>query len=189
VKKFLSLDFETLEYIETPKPSFSAFEKTKGVENLGKRTKILFEDKGKAGEFYRTMFYSLFQFVSNRIPEIADEIYKVDDALNAGFGWKLGPFQTWDALGLTECVSAMELVGKKPAKWIYDMLERGAKSFYKIENGKKVFYDIKSKSYLAIPGQEEKLSLNILRNTAKVWENTDATIINLGDGVLNVEFH
>ncbi len=189
IKKFLSLDFETLEYVETPKPVFSVFEKTKGVDDLRKRTKILCEDKGKAGDFYRSMFYSLFQFVSNRIPEISDEIYKVDDALNAGFGWKLGPFQTWDALGLTETITAMEAVGKKPAKWIYDMIESGAKTFYKIEKGRNAYYHIPSKSYLPIPGQEEKLSLAVLRETNIIWENTDATIFNLGDGVLNIEFH
>jgi 3-hydroxyacyl-CoA dehydrogenase len=189
VKKFLSLDFNTLEYIETPKPAFSVFEKTKGVDDLRQRTKILFEDKGKAGDFYRAMFFSLFQFVSNRIPEIANDIYKVDDALNAGFGWKLGPFQTWDALGLHECVKEMEAIGKKPAEWIYQMIESGANSFYKIDKGRKTFYDIQSKSYLPIPGQEEKLSLDIIREKNTIWENTDATILDIGDGVLNIEFH
>ncbi len=189
VKKFLSLNFDTLEYVETPKPVFSVFDKTKGVDDLRKRTKILCEDKGKAGEFYRSMFYSLFQFVSNRIPEISDEIYKVDDALNAGFGWKLGPFQTWDTLGLAETVSAMEAVGKKPATWIYEMIESGAKTFYKIEKGRNAYYHIPTKSYIPIPGQEEKLSLEVLRETNIIWENTDATIFNIGDGVLNIEFH
>jgi len=189
VKKFLSLNFDTLEYVETPKPSFSVFEKTKGVDDLRKRTKILCDDKGKAGDFYRSMFYSLFQFVSNRIPEISDDIYKVDDALNAGFGWKLGPFQTWDALGVAETVTAMEAAGKKPAAWIYEMIESGAKTFYKIEKGRSAYYHIPSKKYLPIPGQEEKLSLEVLRETNIIWENTDATIFNLGDGVLNIEFH
>ena len=188
-KKFLSLDFETLEYVEAPKPNFPVFEKTKGVDDLAKRTKILFEDKGKAGEFYRSTFASLFQFVSNRIPEISDEIYKVDDALNAGFGWKLGPFQTWDAVGLDSSIKLMEEAGKKPAQWIYDMLDSGAKTFYKIEKGLKHFYDVPSKTYKPVPGQEGKLSLNLLRENNVVWKNNDATIFDLGDGVLNIEFH
>jgi len=188
-KKFLSLDFETLEYVEAPKPNFSVFEKTKGVDDLATRTKILFEDKGKAGDFYRSTFFSLFRFVSNRMPEIADEIYKVDDALNAGFGWKLGPFQTWDAVGLESSVKLMEEAGKKPAAWIYEMIESGAKAFYKIEKGVKLYYDINTKNFKVIPGQEEKLSLSVLRETSVVWKNNESTIFDLGDGVLNIEFH
>ncbi len=188
-KKFLSLDFETMEYVEAPKPKFAVFEKTKGVDDLRKRMPILFADQTKVGEFYRNSFYKLFWFVSNRIPEISDEIYKVDDALNAGFGWKLGPFQTWDAVGVPETVKAMEKAGLKPAQWVYDMLDAGVTSFYKVENGRKYFYDIPSKSYKVIPGQEDRFSLEILRETNVVWENTDVTVFDLGDGVLNVEFH
>jgi len=188
-KKFLTIDFETLEYKEDPKPKFSVFEKTKGIDDLRKRMPVLLADKGKAGDFYRSSFYSLFQFVSNRIPEITDAIYKVDDALRAGFGWKLGPFETWDAVGVPETVKAMEEAGKKPAQWVYDMLDAGITSFYKVENGKKYYYDFETKSYKEIPGQEDVLSLEILRSTNVVWENNDVSVFDLGDGVLNVEFH
>jgi 3-hydroxyacyl-CoA dehydrogenase len=188
-KKFLSLDTKTLEYIETPKPRFSVFEKTKGIDDLNQIMPILFKDKTRVGDFYRSSFYNLFNFVSNRIPEISDEIYKVDDALNAGFGWKQGPFQTWDAVGVPDTVKAMEEAGKKPAQWVYDMLNAEITSFYKIENGFKYFYDIPSKSYKVIPGQEEKLSLDVLRSTNVIWENNDTTIFDLGDGILNIEFH
>lgn len=188
-KKFLSLDFNTLEYKEAPKPKFPVFEKTKGVDDLRKRMPILFGDKTKVGAFYRDSFYKLFRFVSNRIPEISDEIYKVDDAMNAGFGWKLGPFQTWDAVGVPNTVKAMEESGMKPAQWVYDMLDAGFTSFYKVENGLKYYYDIPSKSYKVIPGQEGRLSLEVLRETNVLWENADVTIFDLGDGVLNVEFH
>jgi len=189
VKKFLSLDFATLDYVEAPRPKFSVFEKTKGIDDLRQRMPILFADKGKAGEFYRSSFYSLFQFVSNRIPEITDDLYKVDDAMNAGFGWKLGPFQTWDAVGVAPTVTAMEEAGKKPAQWIYEMLEAGIQSFYTVKEGKKFYYDIPSKSYKEIPGQESLLSLEVLRTSHVLWENTDTTIFDLGDGVLNIEFH
>jgi len=188
-KKFLSLDFNTLEYKEAPKPRFPVFEKTKGVDDLRKRMPILFGDKTKVGAFYRDSFYKLFRFVSNRIPEISDEIYKVDDAMNAGFGWKLGPFQTWDAVGVPNTVKAMEESGMKPAQWVYDMLDAGFTSFYKVENGLKYYYDIPSKSYKVIPRQEGRLSLEVLRETNVLWENADVTIFDLGDGVLNVEFH
>ncbi len=188
-KKFLTLNLNTLEYEETPKPSFSVFEKTKKVDDLRKRMKILFSDKGRAGEFYRKSFYSLFQFVSNRIPEISDDLYKIDDGLSAGFGWQLGAFDTWDAVGVPETVKAMEAAGKKPADWVYQMLESGITSFYKIEKGQKYFYNIAEKSYKIIPGTENLLSLENLRATNVLWENTEATIFDLGDGVLNVEFH
>ncbi len=188
-KKFLSLDFGTMDYVEAPRPKFSVFEKTKGIDDLRLRMPILLSDKGKAGDFYRASFYSLFQFVSNRIPEITPDLYKVDDAMNAGFGWKLGPFQTWDAVGVAETVKAMEEAGKKPAQWIYDMLGTGINSFYTVKDGKKHFYDIPSKSYREIPGQEALLSLEVMRSSHVVWENTDTTIFDLGDGVLNIEFH
>ena len=188
-KKFLNLDFSTLDYVEAPRPKFSVFEKTKGIDDLRQRMPILMSDKGKAGEFYRSSFYSLFQFVSNRIPEITGDLYKVDDAMNAGFGWKLGPFQTWDAVGVADTFKAMEEAGKKPAQWIYDMLEAGITSFYTLKEGKKYYYDIPTKSYLEIPGQEALISLEVLRASHVLWENTDTTIFDLGDGVLNIEFH
>lgn len=188
-KKFLSLDFSSLTYKEEPKPKFSVFEKTKGIDNLAKRMPILIEDKGKAGTFYRSSFYSLFQFVSNRIPEITDALFKVDDAMNAGFGWKLGPFQTWDSVGVEGTVKAMEEAGKPPSRWVYDMLEAKITSFYKLENGIKYYYDIDSKSYTAIPGQEATLSLEVLRAEKILWQNSDTSIFDLGDGVLNIEFH
>lgn len=188
-KKFLSINFDTLEYEEAPRPKFGVFEKTKAIDSVKERMPILFKDKGKVGDFYRSTFYSLFQFSSNRIPEISDDIYKVDDALNAGFGWKLGPFQTWDAVGVEDTVKAMEEAGKKPAQWVYDMLDAGIKSFYKLENGFKYYYDIPSKSYMVIPGQEDRISLEVLKQSNILWENNDLSIIDLGDGVINAEIH
>ncbi len=188
-KKFLSLDFNTLDYIEAPRPKFGVFEKTKGIEDTRKVVPILYSDKGKVGDFYRATFNALFQFSSNRIPEISEDIYKVDDALNAGFGWKLGPFQTWDAVGVESTVKAMEEAGVKPAQWVYDMFDAGITSFYKVENGMKYCYDVSSKAYKVIPGQEDRLSLEVIRQTNVLWENNDLTIFDLGDGVINAEFH
>lgn len=188
-KKFLTLDFSSMDYVEAPKPRFSVFEKTKGMDDVRERMPVFMADKGKAGEFYRSSFYSLFQFVSNRIPEITDHLFKVDDAMNAGFGWKLGPFQTWDAVGVVATVKAMEEAGKKPAQWVYDMLDAGITAFYSIKDGKKFYYDIPSKTYVEIPGQESLLSLELLRASNVLWQNTDTTIFDLGDGVLNIEFH
>jgi len=188
-KTFPTLDFDTMEYTVDARPKFKVFEKTKGVESIGKRIKIFMSDEEKVGEFMRDSFYALFWYSSNRIPEITDALYKVDDALNAGFGWKLGPFTTWDAVGVEETVKAMEEAGRKPAQWVYDMLDSGAKSFYKVENGRKFYYDIPSKSYKVVPGSEDIISLDILRETNVLYKNEEASVFDIGDGVLNVEFH
>ncbi len=189
MKKFLSLDFSSLEYVEAPKPKFAVFETTKDIADLNKRLPVLLGDTTKVGEFYRSTFYALFQFASLRIPEISDEIYKVDDAMNAGFGWKQGPFQAWDAVGVEPTLKAMEAKGKKPAAWVYDMLGEGITTFYKVEAGLKYAYDPSSRTHKLIPGQEDRLSLETLRKSNIIWENDDSSIYDLGDGVLNIEFH
>lgn len=187
--QILSLDLNTMEYGPKKRAKFATLDAAKPVEDLKERVKVLFAGKDKAGEFYRTAFTGLFQYVSNRIPEIADELYKVDDAMRAGFGWELGPFETWDVYGLERSIADMEAAGKKPAQWIYDMLAAGATSFYKIEAGQKKYWDAASASYLTIPGTEELLMLENLREEHTVWKNSGTTITHLGDGILNLEFH
>jgi 3-hydroxyacyl-CoA dehydrogenase len=187
--EILALDLKTLEYRPQAKAKFATLEATKPIENLRERMKVLIAGKDKAGEFYRSSFFGLFAYVSNRIPEIADELYKIDDAMNAGFGWELGPFESWDALGVGETVKSMEAAGNKPAQWIYDMLASGANSFYKTENGKKLFYDIPTKSYKTIPGTEEFILLQSIPESKVVWKNSGTTLTDIGDGILNLEFH
>ncbi len=187
--QILTLDLESLEYKPKERVKFGTLEATKPIENVKERFKVLLAGKDKAGEFYRDSFYGVFQYVSNRIPEIADELYKIDDALCAGFGWEVGPFETWDQVNLKKTVSKMEEAGYKPNQWIYDMLESGAESFYKVEGGKRMYYDAASKSYKVIPGQDDFIILDNLRQSNVVWSNSGTTIFDLGDGVLNVEFH
>lgn len=188
-KKFLSLNFQTMDYVEESKPKFSVFEKTKGIDDLGERMRIVMSDKGKAGDFYRNSFYNLFRYVSISLEEITDALYKVDAALHAGFGWQLGPFEVWDAVGVASCVKAMEESHKAPAAWVYEMLGKGIGSFYKLENGLKWYYDTNAKDYKIVPGQQETISLEVLRTEKVLWKNDDTSIIDLGDGVLNIEFH
>lgn len=184
-----SLDLNTLEYVPQKKVKFATLEQAKTEDNLEKRTKILFNGSDKAGEFYKKSFTSLFQYVSNRIPEISDDIYKVDDALKGGFGWTLGPFRSWDAIGVKEAVAEMEKHGVKPAQWVYDMLAAGIDKFYTLENGVEKYYDIKTKAYKTIPGREAFIILDNIRENKKVWGNAGTTLHDLGDGVLNLEFH
>lgn len=187
--QFYTLNLKTLEYEPSKKVKFPSLETTKTVDNLKDRMKILFTAKDKAGDFYRAIFHQLFAYSSNRIPEISDELYKIDAAMNAGFGWEMGPFEKWDALGVETTVKAMEAEGNKPAQWVYDMLQSGTKSFYKIQDGKRLYYDIKSKSYQVIPGTEDFILLDNIRAANTIWKNSGTTITDLGDGIINLEFH
>jgi 3-hydroxyacyl-CoA dehydrogenase len=184
----LTLDLKTLEYKPKQRVKFPSLELTKPIDNLRERFKVLLGGKDKAGEFYRDSFYGIFQYISNRIPEVADELFKIDDAICTGFGWEVGPFDTWDQVGLPKSLEKMEAAGYKPNQWVYEMVESGFESFYKVDNGIRKYYDIHSKSYQEIPGKDQFIILDNLRSTKEVWKNSGATIFDLGDGILNLEF-
>jgi 3-hydroxyacyl-CoA dehydrogenase len=186
--EILTLDLKTLEYKPKAKTKFATLETTKTIDNVKDRFKVLLAGKDKAGEFYRDSFFGLFQYVSNRIPEIADELYKIDDAVCAGFGWEVGPFETWDSVGLERSIKEMETAGYKPNQWVYDMLQAGNKSFYTVEKGARKYFDIPSKSYKDIPGKEEFIILENLSENV-VWKNAESKIIDLGDGVINFSWY
>ena len=183
----LALDFETFEYRESQKAKFETLETTKAITDLNKRFGILLAGKDKAGEFYRKTFASILQYASFRIPEIADEIFRIDQAICAGFGWQKGPFETWDAIGIKKMIQLMEELNAKPAAWVYEMLDNGTESFYKVADNKTYFYDIPSKSYKVVPGQDAFLLLSNLTNNI-VWKNAGANLYDIGDGILNLEF-
>jgi len=186
--EILTLDLKSLEYKPKAKSKFATLETTKTIDNLKERFRVLLAGKDKAGEFYRDSFYALFQYVSNRIPEIADELYKIDDAVCAGFGWEIGPFETWDAVGVEKAVKEMEAIGYKPNQWVYEMIQAGKNSFYKVQDGQPRYYDISSKSYKQIPGKEEFVILENLSGNV-VWKNAESMATDLGDGVLNFAWH
>ena len=186
--KILTLDLKSLEYKPKQKVKFGTLELTKPIDNIRERFKVLLGGKDKAGDFYRDSFYGIFQYVSNRIPEVSDELYKIDDALCAGFGWEVGPFDTWDQVGLTKSLAKMKEAGYKPNQWVYDMVESGIESFYTVENGIRKYYDLESKSYKEIPGKGQFIILENLRSTNEIWKNSGATIFDLGDGIINLEF-
>lgn len=186
--EILTLDLKTLEYKPKAKARFATLETTKAIDDLRKRFKVLLAGKDKAGDFYRDSFYALFQYVSNRIPEIADELYKIDDAICAGFGWEIGPFDTWDALGVEKTVREMETAGYKPNQWVYEMLQSGNTSFYRVESGERTYYDIPGKTYKPIPGKEAFIILDNLSENI-VWKNAESKITDLGDGVINFSWH
>ena len=187
-KEILALDLDTLEYRPKKRAKFTTLQLTKTVDNVIDRFPILIKGKDKAGEFYRKNFVAMFAYVQNRIPEISDEIYRLDDAMKAGFGWQHGPFEIWDAIGIEKGIELMKAEGNEPAKWISEMLKAGQKSFYTVQDGAKYYYSIPSKKQEKIPGQDAFIILDNIRNAKTVWKNSDAVIEHLGDGVLNVEF-
>ena len=182
------LDLKTMEYGPRSKPKFATVEAAKPIEDLKQRIKALSAGQDKAGEFYRQFHYTLFSYISHRIPEISDEVYRIDDAMKAGFGWEIGAFETWDVLGVAKTVEAMKAAGFNVAKWVEDMLAKGITSFYKIENGKKMYYDIPSQSYKATPGGEAFI---VMSNNADkiVWKNSACKLYDLGNDVLGLEWY
>lgn len=187
-KAILELDLETLEYKPSERPKFATVEAAKQAGGLKAKLRTIAKGKDKAAEFLNKLTFMLNQYVSNRIPEISDEVYRIDDALRAGFAWKMGPFETWDVLGVAKTVEKMKAAGFAPAKWVDEMLEAGFESFYAVEDGTPLYYDIASKSYKAIPGRDAFVVFDNIRKTNTVWKNSGCSILDLGDGVLNVEF-
>ncbi|MCB0468496.1 MAG: 3-hydroxyacyl-CoA dehydrogenase, partial [Aequorivita sp.] len=186
--EILSLDLDSMEYRKSKKASFGTLEKTKSVDKVSDRFPILIKGEDKAGEFYRKNFGAMFAYVSKRIPEITDELYKIDDAMKAGFGWENGPFEIWDAIGVKKGIELIKDLGKEPAAWVTEMLESGVDSFYDVRDGNTYYYSIPDKTHKKIPGQDSFIILDNIRKSKEVWSNKDVVVEDLGDGILNVEF-
>ncbi|SEL44422.1 3-hydroxyacyl-CoA dehydrogenase [Aquimarina amphilecti] len=187
-KEILSLDLDTLEYRSKKRASFATLEMTKTIDKVVDRFKVLVAGKDKAGEFYRKSFAALFAYVSNRIPEITDDLYKIDDAMKAGFGWEHGPFQIWDAIGVEKGIEIMKAEGHEPAAWVNDMISSGNSSFYTVKDGATNYYDIPKKAQVKVPGQDAFIILDNIRKSSEVFKNSGVVVEDLGDGILNVEF-
>lgn len=186
-KEILTLNLHTMEYGPRARPRFASLDAAKPIDDLKQRLAMLVAAPDKAGEFYRAFHYSLFSYISFRIPEISDELYRLDDAMKAGFGWEIGAFESWDVLGVAKTVAAMKAAGHQPAPWIEEMLAGGATSFYKVENGKRLYYDVNSKTYQPLPGGEAFLILNNHRDQL-VWKNSACRLYDIGDGVAGFEW-
>lgn len=186
-RKILVFDLKKLEYREKEKVKYATLEAAKQVDDLKDRTKLLFNGTDEAGDFYRRIFTDVFSYVSYRIPEISDEIYRIDDALRAGFGWELGAFESWDAIGIQAASEIAKERGHQVAGWVNDMIEAGYDTFYRVTGGVRECYDPSSKTYKVIPGQEGRINLAYVDSV--VWSNSGTTIKDIGDGILNIEFH
>ena len=183
-----SLRLDTLQYEPTGKPKFASLDAAKKVENLSEKVNAFIKADDKGAQLVKRSLAGLFAYVSNRVPEISDVLYSLDDALRAGFAWEIGPFQYWDIVGIQKGIELAEADGLTVAAWAKEMVAAGNTSFYKVENGVKKYYDQQSKSYKAIPGADAFIILDNLRANKPVWKNSGGTLHDIGDGVLNLEF-
>jgi 3-hydroxyacyl-CoA dehydrogenase len=186
----LELDFNTFEYKPQTKTKFPSLDAAKQIEDLPSRIKTLAWGKDKVGEFLWKTMTRMFIYAANRIPEIADTIVEIDEAIMWGFGWEIGVFETWDAIGVAESVEKMKAEGQKIPASVEKMLESGATSFYKEENGQRYFFDFRANSYKEVPAKQGVIILKSLKDQGKVIKkNSGASMIDLGDGVACLEFH
>ncbi|MEM6864044.1 MAG: 3-hydroxyacyl-CoA dehydrogenase/enoyl-CoA hydratase family protein [Bacteroidota bacterium] len=186
--EILTLDLDTMDYRSKKSAKFATLELTKTIDKVIDRFPVLVDGKDKAAAFYRKSFGALFAYVSHRIPEISDELYKIDDAMKAGFGWEHGPFQIWDAVGLEKGLEFIKAEGLEAASWVDEMKSEGISSFYSVNAGATHFYDIPKKAMEKVPGQDAFIILDNIRESNQVFKNDGVVIEDLGDGILNVEF-
>ncbi|HEU4471307.1 MAG TPA: 3-hydroxyacyl-CoA dehydrogenase NAD-binding domain-containing protein [Flavisolibacter sp.] len=187
-KEILTLDLKSLEYKPRQKAKFASVDAAKPVDDLKQRLKMLASAPDKAGEFLRQFHYGLFSYISFRIPEISDEIYRIDDAMMAGFGWEIGAFESWDVLGLERTAKAMKEAGLAVAPWVEEMIAAGHRSFYKVEGGQTLVYDPASKTHKPVPGSKEFIILSNFKDKL-VWKNASCNVYDIGDEVLGVQWN
>ena len=180
-KEILTLNLKTFEYEPRNKPKFASIAAAKAIENLGERIKTLYAGKDKGAEFVRQFHFALFSYISFRIPEISDELYRLDDALKAGFGWEIGAFESWDALGVSQVITDMKAAGVAIAPWVETMHNKGL-SFYKVVDGKRYYYDVATQDYKIIPGASSFIILSDLKEKT-IWKNVACNLVDIGDGV------
>lgn len=185
----LALNLETLEYGPSKKEKLPIIDTLKQIEELPRRMKAVFKGTDKGAELLQRSFLGLFAYASNRVPEISDTLHAIDDALRAGFAWEKGPFEYWDMVGVAEGVAAAEARGENIANWVKDMLAAGHTSFYKSEGGKRLCYNPASQSYQPLPGGDAFIVLDAYRDKKPVYQNSEVTLHDIGDGVLCLEFH
>ena len=190
-KEFHSLDLNTFEHVPAGRPRFDSVKAAKDVEGLGDRLKVMLDADDKAAKLVKALTYQGFQYVSTIIPEVADTVKPIDDAVRWGFMHEAGPFETWDMLGVKETVKRMKAEGYAPAKWVDEMLKDGVETFYQYKGANKVgVYDVARKKYMKLKQPKGLVLLKDLRGTKKeISKNAGASLYDIGDGVALVEFH
>jgi 3-hydroxyacyl-CoA dehydrogenase len=185
-----TLDAASLEYRPSQKVKLPPLDMAKNIENTGERIKALVWGKDRTGAFLWKTFSRTLRYAANRIPEIADTVVEIDRAMKWGFNWELGAFETWDAIGVEKSVARMKEEGQSVPANVQQMLDAGAKSFYKEENGQKFYFDFASGSYLPLAETPGVIILKSVKDrTGVVKKNAGASLIDIGDGVACFEFH
>ncbi|HKP70195.1 MAG TPA: 3-hydroxyacyl-CoA dehydrogenase/enoyl-CoA hydratase family protein [Pyrinomonadaceae bacterium] len=188
--EILELDLKSFEYGPQQKSKFPSIEAAKAIEDLPKRVKALVWGEDRVGEFLWKTSSRISRYAANRIPEIADTIVEVDNALKWGFGWEIGVFEAWDAIGVRESVERMKKEGQAVPANVEKMLADGAETFYKSENGQKSYYDLVNGGYKTVPDQPGVILLKSVKDrTGVIKTNPGASLLDLGDGVACLEFH
>ena len=186
--KILRLDFESMEYVEQKKVNFDILSKARKIKTSKEKFKFLVSGDDKASNFYKENFSRMFHYIQNRIPEISDSIVSIDQAMKAGFGWKDGPFEIWNYIGINEGKELMKVYGLETAKWVDDMLSNGCNEFYRKSEGIVQYYDLTSKKYKTKPGEECFVILKNIIEDKVVWSNSEATLYDIGNDIVNLEF-
>lgn len=184
----LALNLNTLEYAPGAKEKLPILDTLKQIEELPRRMKAIFKGEDKGAELLKRAFLGLFAYACNRVPEISDTLYAIDDALRAGFAWEKGPFEYWDLAGVAETTELATTNGEKIANWVHEMLAAGHTSFYKSENGRRLCYNPATKSYEPLPGGDAFILLDNYRDKKPVFQNAECILHDIGDGVLCLEF-
>ncbi len=189
-KIYKAIDPATLEYQPFEKPEFPCLEQAKQAQTLPEKLKAVLYADDRGGRFAWKVVAEGLIYAANRIPEIADTIVEIDNAMKWGFNFEMGPFETWDAIGLAESVRKMEQDGLTVPPKIKQMLESGHTSFYRREKGTTFYYDFAGADFVAIVDSENILSLQALKSADKTVRTCQsASLVDLGDGVFCCEFH
>lgn len=186
--KILALDLNTFKYNEQKKVSYETLKNARKCKKRDEKFKTLISGNDKASKFYEENFARMFGYIQNRIPEISNDITSIDAALKTGFGWKDGPFEIWNYIGVKEGVELMKKFDLKPAEWINEMIKKNTNNFYRINDGFREYYDINSNSFNKIAGQDGFVILKNIPENKVIWSNNEARLIDIGDDILNLEF-
>ena len=186
----LSVDLKTGKYTPQKKVRFDGYRLAKSYQSVTDRLKALAFSDDKAGKFFWEVTADSLIYSANCIPEISDDIINIDNAMKWGYGWELGPFEAWDAIGVKESILRMERENKKVPDWVKKMVESGRETFYENKKGNRTYYDPLSSSEKTLELEDKVINLNLSKNGGNIVKRDwSASLIDLGDDVLNVEFH
>ena len=183
-----ALDLKTLEYKPSVRPKNPILKEAKAIEKMQKRMPFLMGKEGKESLFLKDYFTAIFAYAAQRVPEISDQYYPVDDAMRAGYVWDFGPFEYWDLIGFQNGIDLIEAGGEKIPHWVKQMQNAGAEHFYKYEKGQKKYFDLDSQGYKTVPGSDAFIILESFRQNTPVIKNSECAVHDIGEGVMCLEF-